>query len=442
MTINKNVKLYYLSCLKKTTNTMRLLFLFLPFLCFSQHSIFQDSLQIIKLNDDKLLVNGIENTNLELITLKEKNYFIDRLGGNVFVLKDLELNQIDNSYRHRMQIGSNIFKYNDTIFRNGGYGFWETRRLLTFYDFTTNEWEVVKSSNNGVEKFNHLNTIKNSKSIFFGGYSKQESLSSIENKSTSVYLFDFKKKEWSNLGNSKYHFSSNDGIIDMGDDKKLIIRKNLNDTIFLIKPFENKIEFYRSNSFTNSVVTEINLKSYYKDSTFFFINKIFSKNKLEINKRLYDEVLSIKLGESSFINKRNNHFIEVFSIFFLVICFIIYFKKIKTKRKQKTLMLIKDTLIHKKRKIKISDYEISIINLLDKNHQFKIGDLMDILEKKELNYNHQLRIINDTIKDLNNKITTLMDLEKPLIELTKSDLDKRIKIYRLNNNVKINVSDK
>ena len=67
---------------------------------------------------------------------------------------------------------------------------------------------------------------------------------------------------------------------------------------------------------------------------------------------------------------------------------------------------------------------------------------MDILEKKELNYNHQLRIINDTIKDLNNKITTLMDLEKPLIELTKSDLDKRIKIYRLNKNVKINVSDK
>ena len=107
-----------------------------------------------------------------------------------------------------MQIGSNIFKYNDTIFRNGGYGFWETRRLLTFYDFTTNEWEVVKSSNHGVEKFNHLNTVKNSKSIFFGGYSKQESLSSIENKSTSVYLFDFKKKEWSNLGNSKYHFSS------------------------------------------------------------------------------------------------------------------------------------------------------------------------------------------------------------------------------------------
>ena len=67
---------------------------------------------------------------------------------------------------------------------------------------------------------------------------------------------------------------------------------------------------------------------------------------------------------------------------------------------------------------------------------------MDILEKKELNYNHQLRIINDTIKDLNNKITTLMDLEKPLIELTKSDLDKRIKIYRLNKNVKMNVSDK
>jgi len=62
---------------------------------------------------------------------------------------------------------------------------------------------------------------------------------------------------------------------------------------------------------------------------------------------------------------------------------------------------------------------------------------MSIYKNSELNYNHQLRIMNKIINDLNNKIKTLMDLKKPFIIMEKSYLDKRIKVYKLNNQVTI-----
>jgi len=416
---------------------MRLIFFFIPFICFSQHSVFKDSLEFIDLNNYQSEFKPIRPQELELIKVSGISYLIDKFGGNIFVLENDRLKRIDNSYRHRSQIESNIFSYNDTIFRHGGYGFWETRDLLTFFDFRTNEWEIKQNKNKGTKKYSHLITIKNNKLITFGGFLKDDSLNSIETKSNSVYSYDFQKNEWTNLGVSKYHFSKNDNIIDIGDDKKIIIRKDIKDTIFLIKPFENKIEFYKSNNFTRNIKSNKNLKSFYKDSVFHLISNIHVKNKLEINKRFYDEFLSNKFGEDGFVSKKNNYLIEILVILFLIVFILIYFKKPKTKKNRKILILNNKSVHYKKRKIEISDYDLSIINLLKKNNEFKIIDLMSIYKNSELNYNHQLRIMNKIINDLNNKIKTLMDLKKPFIIMEKSDLDKRIKVYKLNNQVTI-----
>jgi len=416
---------------------MRLIFLFIPFICFSQHSVFKDSLEFIDLNNYQSELKPIKPKELELIIVDEITYLIDKFGGNIFVFENDRLERIDNSYRHRSQIQSNIFSYNDTIFRHGGYGFWETRDLLTFFDFKTNEWEIKQNKNKGTKKYSHLITIKDNKLITFGGFLKDDSLNSLETKSNSVYSYDFQKNEWINLGVSKYHFSKNDNIIDIGDDKKVIIRKDIKDTVFFIKPFENKIEFYKSNNFRRNIVSKNNLKSFYKDSVFHLISNIHVKSKLEINKRFYDEFLSNKFGEDGFVSQKNNYIIEILVILFLIVFILIYFKKPQTKKNRKILILNNKSVHYKKRKIEISDYDLSIINLLKKNNEFKIIDLMSIYKNSELNYNHQLRIMNKIINDLNNKIKTLMDLKKPFIIVTKSDLDKRIRVYKLNNQVTI-----
>ena len=149
--------------------TLRLFIVLIPLSGISQYSSFEnDDLKLISptlLNDSI----KIQNLNLELIQLDEKKIMIDQLGGHVFKLKGNILERIDNSYQHRMQLGSEIFLQNDTIFRHGGYGFWETRSLLTFYDFDSNEWDVVKTKNIGPEKFGHLSSSNNNELIFYDG---------------------------------------------------------------------------------------------------------------------------------------------------------------------------------------------------------------------------------------------------------------------------------
>ena len=66
-------------------------------------------------------------------------------------------------------------------------------------------------------------------------------------------------------------------------------------------------------------------------------------------------------------------------------------------------------------------------------------DLIESIRKNELNYNHQLRILNSTIKDLNNKFNVLLDLKNPLIMISKSTLDKRVRVFKINENVSIRI---
>lgn len=430
----------YIMSAQNTLIVMRILFLLFPFFCLSQHSMFQDSLKIINLNTDKLLIEGIKDLNLELINLGDSDYMIDRLGGGVYVLEGTDLRQIDNSYQHRMQIGSNVFTYNDTIFRHGGYGFWETRSLLTFYDFSSNEWDIIKSINEGDRKQDHLSVTKNDKTIFFGGYINDESIGINNQKSSSSLSFDYKLKKWNNLGNYKFHFSTRDRVIDKGKDEKIVLKK---DTLFIIKPFENNIEFYRSNSFLNTVISDNDLKSFYRDSTFYFINKVHSKNTMVFNKRSYDEVLLNKIGESKLIKNEKYTTLSLIISFFVSIVFFIYFIFYKKTNKPLLNVIIDNKiLLFQNTEIQLSNNELKTLESFKFNRKIQIKDLISSLNKTELNYNHQLRIINSIIKDLNNKLNIVLGLEYPFISLSKSELDKRIKIYTLNNTVKINFKNK
>ena len=286
----------------KYLNILRLLIFLIPLLGLSQYSkIENDDLKLFYptvLNDSI----KIQNLNLELINHMNQYYMIDQLGGYVFRLNGKNLERIDNSYQHKMQLGSELIVQNDTIFRHGGYGFWETRSLLTFYDFNSNEWDVVKTKNMGPEKFGHLSSSNNKELVFYGGYLNNESQGVSDKKSNSVYLFDLNQRKWISKGNSQYHFSKRDRVISIDNNKSLILRK---DTLFLIDPFNNKIDLFKSNSFLKTVISNPKLRSVYKDSVFYFINKIHSTNSYEINKREYSEILSNPIEEIEFIKNED-----------------------------------------------------------------------------------------------------------------------------------------
>ena len=419
------------------SKTLRLFIFLIPLFGISQYSIIENSTikQFSPTGSNDSI--KIQNLNLELIQFDGKKVMIDQLGGYVFELDKNELIRIDNSYQHRMQIGSEIFVQNDTIFRHGGYGFWETRSLLTFYDFNSNEWDVVKTKNIGPEKFGHLSSSYDNKIIFYGGYLNNESRGLSDKNSNSVYLFDLNQRKWIFKGNSQYHFSKRDRVISINNNKSLILRK---DTLFLIDPFNNKIDLFKSNSFLNTVISNPKLRSIYKDSVFYFINKIHSTNRYESNKRDYSEILSNPIGEVEFINKENVNYYWLLPTSILTYVFI-YLFRFKRGSGLKIITVVGHKTIFKGKSIHLTNDEVRVLLCFTHKNTTSNKDLIESIGKNDLNYNHQLRILKSTVKDLNNKFNVFLDLKNPLIMISKSNLDKRVRVFTLNENVSIRIKN-
>ena len=422
----------------KCLNTLRILFLLLSHLVLSQYSKIEGS-ELVTINPILNLKTDlkIENLNLELVDHDRQSYMIDQLGGHVFKLEGNSLERIDNSYQHRMQLGSEILIHNDTIFRHGGYGFWETRSLLTFYDFNSNEWDVVKTKNMGPEKFGHLSSSNNKELVFYGGYLNNESQGVSDKKSNSIYLFDLNQRKWISKGNSQYHFSKRDRVISIDNNKSLILRK---DTLFLIDPFNNKIDLFKSNSFLKTVVSNPKLRSVYKDSVFYLINKIHSTNSYEINKREYSEILSNPIEEIEFIKNEEFNYYWVLPPSILIFVFI-YLFRFKKRSDLKKLIVVGHKAVFKGKSIQLTNEEKRVLLCFTHTNKTSNKDLIESIGKNELNYNHQLRILNNTVKDLNNKFNVLLDLKNPLIIISKSSLDKRVRVFILNENVFIRIKN-
>ncbi len=74
---------------------------------------------------------------------KDQIFMINKKGGLVYRIDNDTIVRIDNSFAHKNQTGSKIFQINDTIYKYGGYGYWQMQDLISYYDFRSNEWEVL-----------------------------------------------------------------------------------------------------------------------------------------------------------------------------------------------------------------------------------------------------------------------------------------------------------
>lgn len=80
---------------------------------------------------------------LNYSTLKDTLYAVHPGGGILYQFKKDSILRIDDSRMHRNQYGSNIFTHKDTLYNLGGYGLWNSKATLTFYDFNDHEWHVI-----------------------------------------------------------------------------------------------------------------------------------------------------------------------------------------------------------------------------------------------------------------------------------------------------------
>ena len=397
------------------------------------HILYKNKIEQYTLENDIKLISSKEINNsseYDLSKFKFVNEYTlsSNLGGSVLKIKGDSIFRIDNSYEHRMQIGSLEFIRNDTIFRYGGYGFFENRNFFTFYDKKVNGWESLDINGDIIPEriSDFIYHFNKDKLYISGGYTFDKFKKDVKYPNLKTYLFDFNSKEWSIIGD--LNTSVFNSIYFPLDENSLI---NFTDGMIHITDFEqNSIKKFSSNPISKKI-----------ESSFFkpFINK----NNV-VYFELENDVLNIKstpLGEfisnlKSTENKRIygvSYWLYSLIILILVIILLLYvvFKKFVNK-----IIKIGDVFFYNLKKIKLNEKEKVIFNLLytssKRREHVENRIITEFFEDRTLNYGTINRRKNESINTLNNKIKVFLNTNKEIIVRTNSPIDKREINYSIN----------
>jgi hypothetical protein len=442
----------------------QLLFLLLfPFFIFSQSTIIKESDKIIKifvseesegvyifyrdhvssidlntlkLKDTVFDFNNIDVVELQLISAHSKNYFLDPLGGGVFLFENYSLSKIDNSFQHRMQIESSQFIYKENIYKYGGYGFWSNRNFITRFDVKTHEWELVPfSKSKTIPKGRHHSITKviGDDLYVIGGISLNELNPLVFENNNEVWKFDLVNGIWERLGEIKDWSDKliNYTIIDFGD--KLIIDNTDKDVLYEIDIVKNTVRSFNRTSFARKVNNSSLPMFFYKGEFYGFFKEDNYLNQITLVKRNSDEIFGKLISEDHFYeNGINfiNYILSIFGFLVLIPIGILVYKRRLVKNK---LIIKKDgNLYFNRKKIDIEDQGLVLLKyLMTSKEPVYSKDIISLINKPQMEYSHKTRILNDTLYKINYKIKSTLKTDYDPITVIKSSFDKRLKVYSI-----------
>lgn len=398
-------------------------------------SVFKnDSVYIYDVNNFHLLKKKeiISPTNFNLseyhILYKDALHFIEFNGGKVYRLSNDTIQRIDNSYTHKMAKGSNLFMYNNTIYRYGGYGYWTSNNKLTFFDPNTQEWQIINSAN-GIYpggSYKSFHKILNDKLYVIGGSKVNPKDLNTNLKNDELWSFDFKTKKWENLGvlsqNIEYvipSFVINDNIF-----------KTTKSTLQEIDLKNNLLKEYALKPLIQKS-SQNHLPFVHKDNIYLWIQY---DSGLKLVKTKLDVLNFNLINEQALVNNLN---IIILNILIVISCmgiliFVFYSRK-KFKNNSNKLLFKNNKIISKDGFLKLNTLENEILILLI-NNDFSITNdkLTNNFYNADLDRSQNIRNINKFISDLNLKLKTMLNSNNDILYKTINPLDKRMKILFLN----------
>ena len=366
--------------------------------------------------------NGFDIRDFSPIKTDSAFYFISKMSGFVLKLKENTLSRIDNSFNHKMQLGSSIFKYNNEIYRYGGYGFFSARRFMVKYDHLTNEWEslILKNINAPKARFDNSFLLNKDHFIIIGGVS----IDPLDRKNRIIlndsWQFSFKNMSWDKIASDEYfkYFSSNFFRSESGTG---IIKKN---KAYIYNNEDLSINIHNINPIFLKIDRRYEI--YFFNNLYHFIVK--RNNKMFLMSRTEEELLGPSI-DLKYISKNNIlkgiMTLILFSIFGLLTLLIyqyLYYIELSTGR-----------LKFKNNKINLSEEEEIILQEFISNQQIiENTKVQEILDKKQYDRSHNIRLKNKFVLELNSKLQYLFNNNiTNYVQIQQSSYDKRYKRYFL-----------
>ncbi len=322
--------------------------------------------------------------------------FVENQGGKVFKFINNNYLRIDNSYTHKNQLLSSIFTKNDTLFRFGGYGFFEAKNYFTFFSNETKEWEAFKTKStmfpNGT--FNNKYFISKDYFYIFGGKSIDNADKNIKIFNKELWRYSFVKSSWELLLNNEFFEGKTYSPFDFYYKEKFyFIHEN---NLFSLDTGSNSVLKYKNLNTLDK--GNYRFPSIVKNDTLFTIgfnsnSKKYNIFTVPLNTLIIDKVIS-----------KNSESISYFIIVF-IFCTILIFL-IKRNWVNKKFKLNDYILSYGFKTIKLSHLESIFFNLLIMKKNIENSKLIDCIDSNVDN-SQKTRIKNQIIYGLNIKLEIL-----------------------------------
>jgi hypothetical protein len=380
---------------------------------------------------------GFNNTNFKSINTETKTFLILNGGGPVLQIEKDKIIRIDNSVEQKNQFGAAVFEHKNQLHMNGGYGFWTFKEYTTYFDTTTNQWELCVFDPTPKLKPRWKSIFHKTKNNLYvlGGRASIDENQRIDAAIKDVYKIDFQKKsiELFELGfNPQIPItsSSSQGF-------KINNQKGyLGHLSIIVFDFENNsvTEYDTAELFKNKAQSTPILST--KDSLLFINNKQGNKT---IELVSIQRALQKPLKTVAILNVENTEFSYKKTFAFgtaVLIAVFLYFLFGYKDYINKLVHHDNQWLYYANNKITISDDQSRAIELLEKNGQFSSTELNKIICKNKTYAKSHLTYLRQTfIETLNLNYQNLTGFSEPLISSTKNPEDKRQIIYFAGNKI-------
>jgi hypothetical protein len=358
------------------------------------------------------------------VFIKDKLYISSVNGGMMYSIVNDSLKRIDNSFNHKMTIQSAVFTHRDTIFKFGGYGYWSSRKFITYFSFDTMEWEFYKQTGSnsppGSHDFNW--SISGDDFYFFNGRIVDVNNGLMAGRNDDIWKFDFISRSWSNLGKvnlSDYNFNmvksnvdkfGSSYVFDTSISENSVYKLDFQNNILSTFDIPNKYSGIGRWSFIeNDTIYELRPNIFVKTP----LKEIFNESTREDTK-LYNSSQSLIDG-----------LVRVLLYFILIVVVLYFLNDFNIRSKPR---LTSQGIKVKRELIRLSDIEIKILHKLLKSTETLSVDLYNTVEDKSLSYPQNNRIKVSAIKSINAKIYKSLGVQS-FIDSKKLLEDKRVAIY-------------